>query len=70
MIEAKSLLNHSLEWQPSLREGWDWEVIFGDTLCLLRMNDYPDEPLYTVFASGDSHDFDDKPTSWEIPYDP
>jgi hypothetical protein len=32
------------------------------------MNDFPDEPLYTVEVSGERFDFDDAPASWTIPF--
>jgi len=35
--------------------------------CRLRMNDFPDEPMYTLMFKGESIDFDDKPANWEIP---
>ena len=35
--------------------------------CKLKMNDFPDEPMYTLSFQGESVDFDDKPQCWDIP---
>jgi hypothetical protein len=35
--------------------------------CNLRMNDFPDERLYTLTVSGESMDLDDAPPGWEFP---
>lgn len=35
--------------------------------CILVMNDFPDEPLYTLTYNNESVDFDDKPPCWFIP---
>lgn len=36
--------------------------------CFLRMNDFPEEPLWTLFFKGEQIDFDDKPIFWKIKY--
>jgi hypothetical protein len=36
--------------------------------CYLRMNDFPDEPLWTLFYKGESIDFNDTPFVWKITY--
>jgi hypothetical protein len=36
--------------------------------CYLRMNDFPDEPLWTLYFKGKKIDFDDKPDWWKIKY--
>lgn len=36
--------------------------------CTLRMNDFPDEPMWTLFYKGESLDFDDEPKNWKIHY--
>jgi hypothetical protein len=39
----------------------------GGEKCQLLMNDFPDEPLYTLKWRGTSLDLDDSPPSWKIP---
>ena len=35
--------------------------------CNLRINDFPDEPMYTLTYKGGAIDFDDKPSNWIVP---
>lgn len=36
--------------------------------CYLRMNNFPEEPLWTLFYKNDSIDFDDTPILWKVTY--
>ncbi len=45
-----------------------WQVMVGRAQCLLSMNDFPEEPLYTVRAFGEVLDLDDPPGSWAIEF--
>jgi len=36
-------------------------------LILLRTNDFPDEPLYTIINDLDLTDIDDLPSNWIVP---
>jgi hypothetical protein len=35
--------------------------------CELVMNNFPEEPLYSVRCNGESLDIDDSPAGWVIP---
>lgn len=35
----------------------------------LRMNDFPEEPLFTIFYDNQTFDIDDLPKKWSIDYD-
>lgn len=37
--------------------------------CHLTMNDFPEEPLFTISYMGETADLDDAPEMWVIPYD-
>jgi hypothetical protein len=37
-----------------------------DKIILLRMNNFPDEPLYTLINGLDILDIEDKPNNWVI----
>lgn len=37
-----------------------------DKLILLRMNNFPEEPLYTLINGLDITDLEDKPTGWNL----
>lgn len=43
-----------------------FETIINNKLYLLKMNDFPEEPMYTVSDSFESIDFDDLPKNWKI----
>lgn len=58
-----------LQWNPSsgdarrfLTERYDEED------CWLQMNDFPDEPLWTVYFKGQAVDLEDTPVIWTINY--
>ncbi|MBO7623757.1 MAG: hypothetical protein J6S82_00415 [Bacteroidales bacterium] len=34
--------------------------------CWLQLNDFPDEPLWTLFFKGDALDIEDTPLLWKI----
>lgn len=38
------------------------------TESFLRMNDFPEEPMWTLFHKGESMDFDDKPAIWKVEF--
>lgn len=38
----------------------------GDVSAFLRMNNFPDEPSYTLFALGDALDCEDLSDGWEL----
>ncbi len=42
---------------------------YDKSMCWLRINDYPDEPLWTLSFNGLEIDFDDEPKVWEINYE-
>jgi hypothetical protein len=55
-----------VKWEQ--RELGRWCAQVSGVECVLLMNDFPDEPLYTVEVSGERFDFDDAPASWTIPF--
>lgn len=46
-----------------------WQAKHGGEICELRMNNFPEEQLYTLKWRGESIDFDDLPPSWSVPRD-
>jgi len=62
-----------------LGERLTWNTIEGDDRkfvtssyskedCWIQMNDFPEEPLWTLNYKGESKDIEDTPTLWEINY--
>jgi hypothetical protein len=71
MAEQKlqDFLNKQLKWLPIPESETDFFCdIYSKDLCYLRMNHFPDEPLWTLFYGSQSIDFDDTPISWNIKY--
>lgn len=61
---ASDLLSLPVVWEK-VRDGL-WRACVQDRECLLRMNDFPEKPLYTVTVGGSSVDADDAPAGWTI----
>ena len=70
MAERK-LVNMALEssivWLEVESGGVDFRATVNGHLCFLRMNDFPDEPLYTLSIENESVDLDQPPAGWIIP---
>jgi len=69
MEKINQILTDSIKWIPDLESN----VIFisekySKNECYLQMNDFPDEPMWTLFYKGESIDFDNKPKNWKIKY--
>lgn len=63
-MNPKELLFLPIRWQR-VCEG-HWSATVDDQECALLMNDFPEEPLYTVTVGGRSIDLDDPPPRWTI----
>jgi len=56
-IEAK--------WRPSADPAFEWEYDAQPETLRVKLNNFPDEPCYTLFAGRERvADFDDWPKSW------
>ena len=63
------VLKENLLWFPIATSIRDFECDkYSKEICYLRMNNFPEEPLWTLFYKGESFDFDDAPASWKINY--
>ena len=63
------LLWHPMKWEPIPESERDFvSDIYSKDECYLRMNDFPDEPLWTLFYKGESKDFNDTPFLWKVTY--
>ena len=62
----KDILNAQISWIKDIgRPRW-WANYLGKR-CELTMNNFPEEPMYTVRYGGESVNIDDAPSSWSIP---
>ena len=58
------VLRARLEWKKT--GPGQWESVLNEKRCRLTMNDFPDEPLYTVLVDEELMDIDDVPPGWHI----
>ncbi len=54
-----------IRWSPA-KGKTSWAASVLGEQCELRMNDFPDEPLYTVSWRDERFDIDDLPAHWLI----
>ncbi len=63
---VKALLTVPIVWTKTPGEP-EWKAMLGDQECRLKMNDFPEEPLYILTWSDQTLDMDDAPPCWTIP---
>ena len=63
-ITANEILLLPIVWRK-VREGL-WKTQVHDADCILRMNNFPEESLYTIMVSDSSLDVDDAPPAWTV----
>ena len=63
--DISRLLSLPIRWRKAGPTSWEAEAE-GETIAL-RMNNFPEEPLYTLTTNAQSLDIDDAPPDWEIP---
>lgn len=51
-------------WQQHPSSQKCWIASIGDRTLYLRMNNFPEEPMYTLISSAMIEDFDDLPDKW------
>jgi hypothetical protein len=60
-----SPLQQRIEWQPTGNPLAPWKSCVAGETWTVRINDFPEEHLYTVFRDGVVlEDFDDWPSHW------
>lgn len=64
MTSASDLLRIQIRWRKIAAGVWEARV--DGRRCVLTMNDFPEEPLYTVSFEEESIDIDDAPAGWVI----
>ena len=66
----KKIFEYDIVWKRNKKDFSDelyYFTNFNDTFRL-RMNNFPEEQMYTFFAIGEEIDFDDLPKKWTIIY--
>lgn len=68
MNKLEYLFDLSLVWKKSESNSLLYICFIEDQKYLLRLNDFPSEPMFTLLFEDLSVDFDDLPDNWEILY--
>ena len=69
MRTIKQVLKERLVWRKKNNKGRYYiSDSYPEEECTLTMNDFPDEPMWTLKFYNESIDFDDNPKNWEIIY--
>ncbi|WP_423223228.1 hypothetical protein [Candidatus Amarolinea aalborgensis] len=50
-------------------EGPEYYAYIDGAKCEIRMNDFPDESLFTLRFQGQSLNIDNRPSTWVFPFD-
>lgn len=63
----RNLLDAELDWQIDATDQHLYHASFGDATWLLRINDFPDKVLFSLFRGGElMAEFDDRPSRWRF----
>ena len=69
MVRISDILREEIEWFPLVTSKRIYVCEEHSTKdCFLIMNDFPDEPLWTLFYCGEFLDIEDEPNQWKITY--
>jgi len=63
----EKVLRASVDWGEVIPGGVEFQAEVEGHLCKLRMNDFPEEPLYTLIVGGEELNIDDVPVGWCFP---
>lgn len=66
-MKLLELLDLAIEWEVVEEDSTFYQTYLGEKKYLLRLNDFPEEPLYTLLSNCQSLDIEDKPVSWILP---
>jgi hypothetical protein len=67
-IDIEELFDLPIAWEVKDANAYLLFARVGDKEYLLRINDFPDEPAYTLIVDGEElQSFDDRPANWIHP---
>ena len=64
--DLEELIKMLIEWHETENVDFPYQVQINGSTLKIRINDFPDEPLFSLFRDG-KHvaDFDDWPSHWK-----
>ena len=64
--DISTVFKQNLVWVKTVDVDFPYETKVNEVLWQIRLNDFPEEPLYTLFIQGKPlFDFDDWPHNWQ-----
>ena len=66
IIEIKDYGDRTIIWKKHLQSVRYWFAEIEGHNAFLRMNNFPEEPLYTLISNNMIKDYDDLPVNWVI----
>ena len=67
-LTEKQIFERAIQWTGTDDVDYPYEALVDGGRWRLRLNDFPDEPLYTLFIEDrEWGHFDDLPPSWSTP---
>ncbi len=60
----EQLLTTAISWNGEMAGGVEFFAYVDGDLCQLTMNDFPEEPLYTLRWHDEALNIDDAPEGW------
>ncbi len=69
MAVATSYLTEAVSWKKNANNAiYPYAATINGHKCLIRINDFPDNPLYTLISDGrELESFDEWPEHWKRP---
>jgi len=62
----KDIQETKITWVASKDNPATFEAVFNGEQVRLRINDFPDEPLYTLFIRDEAIDIEERPRVWHL----
>ena len=64
---AEQLQRTNIGWQKTNESAYLFKALFNGKEVRLRLNDFPDEPLGTLFVDAHEVQIEDFPRCWTLP---
>jgi hypothetical protein len=64
----QEIVNEKIQWEET--SGPYFQARFKNKTVTLRLNDFPDEVLWTLIIDGEEVDLEETPTLWTLPPEP
>jgi hypothetical protein len=61
-----ALKKSEVTWIVTREDKCLFDAVFQGEHVQVRMNDFPDEPIYTVFLRGEEIDLEEGPRTWHL----